>query len=219
MDTWANTSAHNARRRWERKAPTLVWRGTMTGGHQRPPLAPGEWRRLHRHRLVEWANGLGRTAPRPCGGGRVTCDVAFTAAFPNAHPSYREQQLRDYPVAGAISQLEQSAAKYILDVDGNSWTRRFIPLLHYSGSLLLKLTVFEQPERTLLRPFAHYIPVDSLQPEELDATLSALDREDGVAASIARAGQEVTQRWLRKEDMQCYWFRLLLEYHSLASRR
>jgi hypothetical protein len=190
----------------------------MTGGHQRPPLVNGSWRRLHRHRLVEWAStrdGALHQA-RLCGGGRVTCDVGFTAAFTNAHPTFREQQLSEYPLAEGVSQLAQSAAKYILDVDGNSWTRRFVPLLHYSGSLLLKLSIFEQPERTLLRPFAHYVPVDSLSADELEAKLVALADADGLAERIAQAGHAVASRWLRKEDMQCYWYRLLLEYHTLS---
>ncbi|KAJ7259771.1 hypothetical protein C8J57DRAFT_491164 [Mycena rebaudengoi] len=49
--------------------------------------------------------------------------------------------------------------KYLLDVDGNTFSGRFLGLLRY-GSLVFKMIAFEEFFNDWLRPFEHYyIPV------------------------------------------------------------
>ena len=218
---------------WPSKRPTCFWRGTMTGGHQRPPKnAEGSWRAFHRHRVVRWATderGTNKEARRDCtadatrargsggddGGssGSVLCDVAFSGTFNGAAAHYAAMQAREYRMAPFVNYSQMAAHKYLLDIDGNTWSRRFIPLLHTSRSLLIKVALFETYERWLLRPSKHYV---SASLDGLGATLRALASDDERARTIAAAGHTFARRHLRRADMQCYWFRLLMELSALT---
>ena len=173
-------------------------------------------------------------------------------------------QRREYgPLASFVREKQQARFRFLLDIDGNTYSRRFIPMLHKcrSGrsqdptnrrepgplhtkasnkqakiaitattpihvlcrrSLVLKASLFEEFERQHVRPFVHFVPVE-LDPEaagagSIEQSLRALSAHDTLAESIATAGHALARRWLRKADLQCYWFRLLLEYHAMQNR-
>jgi len=126
--------------------------------------------------------------------------------------------------------------RYVMDVDGNGWSARFMRLL-LSNSVILKATVHPDWFTDRIQPWVHYVPVKvdfsdvydimtffrgvktSLIPKNSDAETSS-EADEGerrgeheeLAAEIAKAGREWTQRFWRREDMDAYLLRLLLEY-------
>lgn len=144
-------------------------------------------------------------------------------------------QESEYRMADFVPETRQGENRYLLDLDGNSWSRRFIPMLHSHNSLIVKTTLFQEYERRAVVPYAHFVPA-SLDVSEarhghmhserspahpvriasLRATLLELASHDEMAEKIAAAGHKRAAERLRKEDMQCYWFRLLIEYADMS---
>jgi len=102
--------------------------------------------------------------------------------------------------------------KHVLDLDGNAFSGRFYALLQ-SRSLVYKYALFREWHNEWIRPWAHYVPL-SLQGEDwLEAVrffaLEALGKKE--AERVAMQSKEWAERVLRHEDMEVWFFRLLLE--------
>jgi hypothetical protein len=126
--------------------------------------------------------------------------------------------------------------KYLLDLDGAGFSGRFLPFLH-SGSLVMKAGLFREWWEDRLQAWAHFVPLD-IRAHGVGATVayfggvgsSADGTEDGgsgdgrerwpakdkEAKRIAEQGKEWAGKVLRKEDMEIYLFRLLLEWGRLT---
>jgi hypothetical protein len=65
-----------------------------------------------------------------------------------------------------------------------------------------------------LRPFVHYLPV-RLDFADLQSRLDWARAHDKQAHAIAEQAALQAKLFIRYEDMQCYWYRLLLEYATL----
>ena len=66
----------------------------------------------------------------------------------------------------------------------------------------------------LLEPWVHYIPV-ALDLSDLAKNVQwAIDHDDEAQAIVRRAN-EVMAALTRTQDMECYWYRFLLEYAQL----
>ena len=119
--------------------------------------------------------------------------------------------------------------KYLIDVDGHSFSGRWRAFLQ-SRSLGLKATIFREWHDERLWAWRHYVPVDNtfnelyslltyfiglptsnLPTSGLDGGLS-VPRHDYEAYHLATQGREWAAQVLRREDMEIYLFRLLLEY-------
>lgn len=121
--------------------------------------------------------------------------------------------------------------KYLLDLDGAGFSGRFLPFLA-SRSLPLKAALFREWWDDRLTPWLHFAPLD-LRGHGLWATLAyfagfegrvggtwmKVPAHDGEGERIATAGREWAGRVLRKEDMEVYFFRLLLEWGRLTDDR
>ena len=129
--------------------------------------------------------------------------------------------------------------KYLLDMDGAGFSGRFLPFLR-SRSLPFKTALFREWYDSRIEAWLHFVPID-LRLHGLWSTLAyfagkfgdqrdprALD--DGLAGSptegrvdpgeqIADEGRTWAERALRKEDMEIYFFRLLLEWGRLTDDR
>lgn len=67
-----------------------------------------------------------------------------------------------------------------------------------------------------LKPWIHYIPVDSKsRPEDLESLINFFSEHQDVAQEIAERGYEMIWKNLRMEDVECYWRRLLRYYGKL----
>lgn len=117
--------------------------------------------------------------------------------------------------------------KYLPDIDGNSFSGRYRGFLA-STSLPIKATIFKEWHDSRLIAWKHFIPMDNrfvdfhgimqyfLGYEGEHVKVASHDKE---AETIAMAGQEWANRVLRKEDMQIYTLRLLLEFARMCDDR
>ncbi|KAF2857240.1 glycosyltransferase family 90 protein [Piedraia hortae CBS 480.64] len=117
---------------------------------------------------------------------------------------------------------EQYHYKYLPDIDGNSFSGRYRAFL-YSTSLPIKATIYNEWHDSRLVPWKHFVPMDNtfidfyglmeyfLGNEELD-----IAGHDDVAEKIALGGKSWAEKVLRKEDMEVYVMRLLLEFARIC---
>ncbi|KAK3175693.1 hypothetical protein K4F52_010048 [Lecanicillium sp. MT-2017a] len=117
--------------------------------------------------------------------------------------------------------------KYLMDMDGAGFSGRFIPFLK-SRSLVYRAAVFHTWVDERVKAWQHYIPVDARLGSGFWATVDFLAglatggsgsenvAADGdgeqIAKRVAEQGREWAGKALRKEDMQIYLFRLMLEW-------
>ncbi|KAI5366532.1 Putative glycosyl transferase CAP10 domain-containing protein [Septoria linicola] len=118
--------------------------------------------------------------------------------------------------------------KYLLDLDGAGFSGRFLPFLR-SNSLPFKAALFREWWDDRVEAWVHFVPLD-IRGHGLWATLAyfqglyakiggkeiAVEAHQREAERIASQGKEWAERVLRKEDMEIYMFRLLLEWGRLT---
>ncbi|KAL9107617.1 MAG: hypothetical protein Q9227_007520 [Pyrenula ochraceoflavens] len=116
--------------------------------------------------------------------------------------------------------------RYLFDLDGAGFSGRFLPFLQ-SHSLPFKTALFREWYDERITPWAHFVPLD-LRLHGVYSTLAYFAGMDGrdartgktlyignhlkEAEAIAENGRNWANKALRKEDMEIYFFRLLLEW-------
>ncbi|CEL92630.1 unnamed protein product [Vitrella brassicaformis CCMP3155] len=107
--------------------------------------------------------------------------------------------------------------KYVLHVDGNSYSKRLVSLLR-SNSLVFLQTAFETWMDGWLQPWVHFVPV-SPSLADLPAKLVWALEHDDEARQIAENAQRFAADYLRPVDFSSYLAWLLIEYESLFRPR
>ncbi|KAJ7772850.1 glycosyl transferase family 90-domain-containing protein [Mycena maculata] len=186
---------------WENKTSKLYWRGASTGGR----IYGDNYRAFPRFRLVE----LGRNHSELIDARMTTfagthctedCDAAAIEA--------------EYDIEGPAAPKEAVYGfKYLLDVDGDAFSGRFLGLLR-SGSLVFKSTAFEEYFTDWLRPFEHYIPVRPDLGDLVDKVQWARDNE-AEARAIQEQGMQFAERVMTDRQNDCYFAAVLLEWGRL----
>ncbi|KAK5096066.1 hypothetical protein LTR70_001475 [Exophiala xenobiotica] len=105
-------------------------------------------------------------------------------------------------------------AKYLPDVDGNSFSGRYRAFLQ-SNSLPIKATIYDEWHDDRLIAWKHFVPMDNTF-VDLWPILEYLVSHDDVAEKIALEGRRWSDTVLRKEDMLVYVYRLVLEYARVS---
>ncbi|KAK4106861.1 glycosyltransferase family 90 protein [Parathielavia hyrcaniae] len=219
---------------WQDKLNRLYWRGSTTGGFSRN----GGWRRQHRQRLVQKLNAPDQATiltsssqdsdddtkknktwsktQVPRGEFRSLVDVHFSHVGQCDPADCRAQQaffsLREY-----ARQEDALGYRHVLDMDGNAFSGRFYALLR-SRSLVYKWAVFREWHYEWLRPWVHFVPLSLHGEEWLEAVRFFAGGKGGgglgseEAERMALRGREWAEKVLRNEDMEVWFFRLLLEY-------
>ena len=242
---------------WDEKNDTMVWRGVTSGGVQ----VPENWSTMHRQRLVQLLNGThmsmngkevlvvtqspqSPTAPttnktyenfhrfQPSLFAEQHTDVGFTEAsgcVPGDCAFYSDV----FSFKPQISPSSQFRHKYLIDVDGHSFSGRWRAFLE-SKSLGFKATIFREWHDSRLFAWRHFVPVDNryddlyslltyfigygkpgVQRTEGDDYANGdvyISSHESEGERIARQGREWAKKVLRREDIEVYMFRLLLEY-------
>ena len=242
---------------WEDKKDIMVWRGVTSGGVQ----IAENWSTMHRQRLVQLLNGThmsmagkevsvvseapqSATAPttnktyenfhrfQPSLFANQHTDVGFVEAWgciPADCPFYNDI----FSFKPQTSLTSQFRAKYLMDVDGHSFSGRWHAFLQ-SKSLGFKATIFREWHDSRLFAWRHFIPVDNryddlyslltyfigygkpgTQRTEGDDYANGdvyMPSHDSEGKKIAQQGREWAERVLRRDDIEVYMFRLLLEY-------
>ncbi|KAL7946305.1 glycosyltransferase family 90 protein [Trichoderma barbatum] len=209
---------------WDEKESKLYWRGSTTGGYSRN----GGWRRHHRQHFVQKINskeqakvmtnsggdGSPKWTPKevPRGDYQKLIDVHFSHVG-QCDPGDCEAQREFFDVVDRVDQQDAWGYKYLVDIDGNAFSGRFYSFLQ-SQSLTFKLALFREWHNEWLKPWVHYVPL-SLQGDDWLEAVRFID-EDSKGSSegqkIAKESREWANQAVRKEDMEVWFFRLLLEY-------
>jgi len=235
---------------WASKKDKVIWRGVATGGRNKE----SNWRGFQRHRFVAMTNAtqvsgaeswklipqnfaipptqynlaaqqenqLGAWMENWSDTGFV--DLNCEPQQPNGTCNYTSSY---FDIIPGVKMAAQFNAKYLPDIDGNSFSGRYRGFL-MSTSLPIKATIFKEWHDSRLIPWKHFVPMDNrfldfwgimqyfIGYEGKNTKIAGHDKE---AEKIALEGQEWANRVLRKEDMQIYTLRLLLEYARLSDDR
>ncbi|KAG8770085.1 capsule-associated protein CAP1 [Ceratobasidium sp. 428] len=159
---------------WERKKDDIFWRGAATGGGSSPP---GYMAHYQRHRLVRMAStpsALNKTIvyahpskPNAFFAHRVPqselnahmVDVAFTKSVGCMHyPGGCAAMRKEMKFSDPVPLGEHWRHKYVLDLDGQSYSARFFAFLA-SQSAVVKASVYREFYSDWIQPWLHYIPL------------------------------------------------------------
>jgi len=204
---------------WDKKQEKLYWRGSTTGGYSRH----GGWRRQHRQRFVREINALGEakvlanvdgqwqteTKSRP--EYKDMFDVTFSG-IGQCEPADCQAQTEFFNVVEKVDQQDAWGFKHLLDIDGNAFSGRFYAFLK-SKSMVYKMALFQEWHMEWLKPWVHYVPLSLKGDEWLEAVRWYSREEEGREQGrvMAERSREFAGKALRKEDMEIWFFRLLLE--------
>ncbi|PKX97010.1 putative capsular associated protein [Aspergillus novofumigatus IBT 16806] len=135
------------------------------------------------------------------------------------HCAYTEPYFALVP---AMPMDKQYDYKYLPDIDGNSFSGRYRGFL-LSTSLPIKATIYDEWHDSRLIPWAHFVPMDSTFLDIYGIMEYFIGYggpgHDSAARKIALNGKEWAEKVLRREDMQIYMYRLLLEYARICDDR
>ncbi|KAJ6527546.1 glycosyl transferase family 90-domain-containing protein [Mycena sp. CBHHK59/15] len=195
---WSGKFAHPNNVSWDDKKSQLYWRGTSNGGH----IIGENHHKFSRFRLVKIAQNHSDLL-----------DAKMTGFF-QWHCTFdcdREPIIKEYNIGGGSSPREEVYKyKYLLDVDGNTFSGRYLGLLR-SGSLVFKSTAFEEYFNDWLRPYEHYIPVKPDLSDLVEKVEWAIAHDDE-ARLIQEVGTQFAQRVLTDAQNDCYFAAVLLEW-------
>ncbi|ROV98924.1 hypothetical protein VSDG_03841 [Cytospora chrysosperma] len=209
---------------WDTKKDQLYWRGSTTGGFSRN----GGWRRQHRQRFVQKINAADQAKVLvnrgddshpsweakevPRGDYKDIINVQFSHVG-QCDQGDCDAQVEFFQVGSRVEQQDAWQYKYLLDIDGNAFSGRFYAFLK-SRSLVYKFSIFREWHYEWVKAWAHYIPLSLHGDEWLEAVRFFGDGDLGKkeAERLALQGRHWADKVLRKEDMEVWFFRLLLEY-------
>lgn len=228
---WANKVPYNESSDipWSSKRDELYWRGSTTGGFSRW----GGWRHHHRQHFVQTLNDASAESlilTTPQTNESTTTELPFLAEKQpletHAHlfnvtfshigqcdPGDCSAQRRAFTLAPYAAQHDAWASKFLLDLDGNAFSGRFQAFLR-SRSLVFKFALFrEWTTGSWLGAWRDYVPLSLGGGEWVEAVRYLAEEEEGrsFAEAMAEGSREWAGRVLRREDMEVWFFRLLLE--------
>ncbi|OAR03176.1 hypothetical protein LLEC1_04012 [Akanthomyces lecanii] len=229
---------------WASKKNGLVWRGTASGGRNKPD----NWWHLHRHRWVQMMNGTSvGDAERGTPSSRQTFDLlsADNYSLPSAMDGKIGSWLSSFSdvafvhmecfptppkpfdmtcpytadfmaVTKPLPMADQYRYKYLPDVDGNSYSARWRAFLK-STSMPLKATIYAEWHDDRMMPWVHFVPFDMSYKDIYAIMQYFLDGHDAEAEVIATESRNWANAVYRNEDMKLYVWRLLLEYARVVN--
>lgn len=206
---------------WSEKVGNMYWRGSTTGGFSRD----GGWRRQHRQRFLMQIQPQGKSKALAyhntselweekeiaMSEASQYFDVKFTF-IGQCDPGDCDAQREYFGTVEPVNMFEAFASKYLLDIDGNAFSGRYYAWL-LSNSLVYKLAVFREWHDEWLKAWVHYVPL-GLRGEEYVESVRYFEEEDAgkeEGRRLAEQGRQWAQKVLRNEDLEVWYFRLLLE--------
>ncbi|KAI0394827.1 glycosyltransferase family 90 protein [Xylariaceae sp. FL0594] len=153
----------------------------------------------------------------------ITLNISFVDNFSRCEQrECASENLTFYSDTRSPSSLDFQESwqhRHLVDLDGAGFSGRFLPFLN-SSSLPYRAALFRTWWEERVHPWRHYVPLD-LRLHDFCPAVSYFGGAIGSEGSrhgeeIARRGSEWARKALRKEDMQVYMFRLLLEWGRLV---
>jgi hypothetical protein len=210
---------------WEHRKAQLFWHGATSGGYS----STGQWRSLLRQAVVSKLTlpSLGETVKvlqksnssqlwevmeEDASRASERYDVLFTE-IKQCSPQDYVNMVQHFGRHPLTAQSDTWKYKYLLGMDGNGLSGRF-PSSLASGSLVMKVAFFHEWWTDRMFPWRDYVPLAETV-DEVPELLRYFEKEhEGrqLARIIAENGRQAANGRFRKEDMEVYTFRLLLEY-------
>lgn len=231
---------------FEEKENTLFWRGTTSEGVS---AGTGAWKGMVRQRVVHLLNNETATQPillppkrnaqgqfsyRLQAPGKIKrnlntrMDVCFVGEVVRCGDPDCPDQTNEFGFAENVDFKQHWRYKYLFDTDGAGFSGRFIPFLQ-SNSVPFKTAIFREWYEGRLTAWKHFVPID-VRLTDIWSSLAYFEgygekgsmrleaREKG-AEAIGKEGRDWANKVLRKEDMEIYMFRLLLEWGRLTDEK
>lgn len=148
--------------------------------------------------------------------------LAVDTGFTLINQAEEEDKVYELKVFGTAEMEDFQANwqhKYLMSMDESSASRSFISLVQ-SNALPFRATIFREWFDDRLAAWKHFVPID-LRLHGLWSTLAYFGGRFGTIRSIegmdagefiAESGRKWGSRTLRRDDMEIYLFRLLLEW-------
>jgi hypothetical protein len=161
--------------------------------------------KFQRLRLAEVSKALNRS----------DIDAGVTA-YVQCTPKQCEMMKRRWGIASKIPQNAIFDHAMQIMVDGNGAVNRQGPTM-CSGSVMLKAKGLEEWYYKGLRPWHEYLPLD-LSFENLAALVDWVETHINLAEEIALNAARFSEKYLRKQEQQCYAVKLAIEYARLYEK-
>lgn len=212
-------------RAWSRKRNAAYWTGSSTGGQ----WSHDTWLQGHRQRLA--ILGMHKkernfTYLRTSADSSTSIHPYTSAAFDSSlfnvgltrivgcnDEAICDEQKTFFNLPRPMdSELEAFRYRFLLDIDGNSYSGRFYRFLA-SRSVPLKVSIFREWHDERLMPWLHYIPVSPSMEElpELIRFLATTSEGQRISRRVAEAGREWYFKSLTPAHQGIYVYRLMLE--------
>ncbi|KAJ6608331.1 glycosyl transferase family 90-domain-containing protein [Mycena sp. CBHHK59/15] len=199
---WSGKFAHPDDIPWDHKKSQLYWRGMSNGGH----IYGQNFRHFPRFKLIDIARNHSDLIDAKM--------TQFAETHCTTADCDRDAIIEEYDIRGPGDPRETVYQyKYLLDVDGNTFSGRYLGLLK-SGSLVFKSTVFNEYFNDWLRPYEHYIPVLPDLSDVVEKVEWANEHPEE-AKLIQENGWQFTERVMSDAQNDCYFFAVLLEWAQL----
>ncbi|KAK3322638.1 hypothetical protein B0H66DRAFT_211527 [Apodospora peruviana] len=232
-----------ADRPWAAKTNSVFWRGSSSDGVGRH----SSWTGFLRTRFAWLARSS--TSDDTRNHDHLAINVSFVGNFTKCdRPDCLAQAVAFYgapelasPPPG-IDFQEHWAHRHLVDLDGAGFSGRFIPFLK-SKSLVYRASLFRTWYDERVHAWQHYVPLDmslvdlwglvkllvglGVEEDGTERGTNKVGSDEGggygsntsAAEKIALGGRDWARKALRKEDMQVYLFRLLLDWGRLIDDR
>jgi hypothetical protein len=220
------------------KIDKLFWRGATSEGVS---AGNGAWKGMLRQRIVNLVNSFDGPQAILLRGRRgryryvreevgtmkhfltTKTDIRFVGEIVRCGEPDCTDQAKEFKMADKIDFQQHWRYRYLFDADGAGFSGRFLPFLH-SNSVVFKTALFREWYEGRLKAWKHFVPVD-IRLHDLWSSLAYFGGYTGAgsmegnvkeAQRISRESRIWAGNVLRKEDMEIYLFRLLLEYGRLT---
>ena len=220
------------------KEDTIFWRGATSEGFS----TGGTWQGMQRQRFVHLVNAdpgsstvnlilpkkgtdvnyIEQRIPLSDISSVTNISVAFVGDTVRCYDYDCELQNRELRFSSPIPFEDHWRFKYLFDLDGAGFSGRFLPFLQ-SRSLVFRAAAFRTWFDERLTAWIHFVPVDGRLHDVWDLLAyfggTRTNLKGGHIAEaeiVAQAGRKHAAQVLRKEDMEVYMFRLLLEWGRIV---
>jgi hypothetical protein len=103
--------------------------------------------------------------------------------------------------------------RYVLDMDGNSWSDRFIHLLSLGSTVIKQAPKFDDAVTLKARPYIHYIPVKS-DMSNMEDVLRHCRSNPTYCQKVAENGVRFVKEEFNEEKRKEIWISQLIAYHK-----
>lgn len=169
---------------WEEKDNVVFWRGSNTGFGVR-------------HALVSLGPSMD------------AADLYFSACIGGHRDETCERHLRPW-----VRMEDHAVHKYIVDVDGNSFSTRFKNLLLTNSLVFKQKSPYKEWYYDVLEPGVHYIEFER-DLNDFGKKIQWAREHDSEAKGIADSAKTTVQSRVTFDDGLCYVHQLLIEYQKL----